>query len=281
MPQMGYAMGLSGEAATARAAPASVKAPSRPVGAAPAVKRQRDAPFCDRSHGAALGAARQATLVVAHAEHGANQNGCRNADKPQSNENQPECHALPVFAYRELYRMLHQPQDTAAVSSRTVRRNPATHGGGMTPPARFGLLCRASAHAVLPLSAQRKLRQFTTWDWTVRAFWVTSIRRAFWAACSRPWKPRMSFHSHVGKELQLPRSAVPPGDSELAAVTSPAPRMPACAPLGPGNHEYSPVKISKFRPRPRLHSPAISRSLLNAWTRRADAVPNDPTRGLA
>jgi hypothetical protein len=172
-------MGLSGEAATARAAPASVKAPSRPVGAAPAVKRQRDAPFCDRSHGAALGAARQATLVVAHAEHGANQNGCRNADKPQSNENQPECHALPVFAYRELYRMLHQPQDTAAVSSRTVRRNPATHGGGMTPLARFGLLCRASAHAVLPLSAPRKLRQFTTWDWTVRAFWVTSIRRAF------------------------------------------------------------------------------------------------------
>jgi hypothetical protein len=149
---MGYARGLPGEAATARAARASVEVPSPPVGAAPAVKRQRDAPFRDRSHGAALGATRQATLVVAHAEHGANQNGCRNADKPHSNENQPECHALPVFAYRELYRMLHQPQDTAVVSSRTVRRNPATHGGGMTPLARFGLLCRASTHAVLPLS---------------------------------------------------------------------------------------------------------------------------------
>jgi hypothetical protein len=176
---MGYARGLPGEAATARAARASVEVPSPPVGAAPAVKRQRDAPFRDRSHGAALGAARQATLVVAHAEHGANQNGCRNADKPHSNENQPECHALPVFAYRELYRMLHQPQDTAVVSSRTVRRNPATHGGGMTPLARFGSLCRASTRAVLRLSAHSKLRHFTTWDWTVRAFWVTSIRRAF------------------------------------------------------------------------------------------------------
>jgi hypothetical protein len=273
---MGYATPLPGEAAAAGAARVALKVTCRAVDAAPAVERQRDAAFRDRSKGAALGAARQATFVVAHPEHGADQNGCRNADKPHSNENQPECHALPVFAYRELYRMLHQSQDTTGVSSRTVRRNPATRGGGMTPPARFGSLCRESGRAVLLLSVPRQAQQVHGPGLDNSPLLGYFCTRNILGPPLAPLEARDVVPLTCRKGA--PASAKRHSPRRFEASVSHLPRITPVAGLSlarPGCHEYSPVKISTSR------SLAISRSLLNAWSRGADAVPNDPARGLA
>jgi hypothetical protein len=202
----------------------------------------------------------QPMLVVAHPEQGADEDGHRKSDKPDSKENQPEGHALPVIAYRELNSMLHQLQDASLVSSRTVRRNPA----------------RPVAQTLRGRSCQggNGNAKFTRGDWTGGAFWVTSIPRASWTPCSRPreaqdvvalivWKGDPAFTDC----RSLRRFGV-----SRDCLISPEPGTAITRPA------HSPVHSPSPRPQSAV---AISLSRLNAFGPETDVVPYGPCRGNA
>jgi hypothetical protein len=173
---MGYRRGLPGGAASARAAGNPMQVLRGPMGSAPAVPRAHERLTWQREGGPGPGHSPQAMLVVAHSQQRAKQDGRRDPDKPDSKENQPEGHALPVIAYRELNNMRHQLQGAVLVSSRTVRRNPA----------------RPSARTLRRRACQGRNgnSKFTRRDWTDREFWVSSIPRASRTPCSRPREVR-------------------------------------------------------------------------------------------
>jgi hypothetical protein len=124
--------GLADRAPAARAADASTEAEGGPVGTAPAVTPNQRTPRDRHWHSRPVDP-RQPALVVAHAKQGTKEHSCRDSDKPDSKENQPKSHALPLIAYGHLYRMVQQPQNAVLVSSRTVRRNPARPRAEMAP----------------------------------------------------------------------------------------------------------------------------------------------------
>jgi hypothetical protein len=150
----------------------------------------------------------------------------------------------------------------------------------MTPLARFGSLCRESGRAVLLLSVPRQAKQVHGPGLDNSPLLGYFCTRNILGPPLAPLEVRDVVHSQIWKELHALTKRRSPrrfGDSRgyFPSITPDVGLSLARS----GHHEYSPVKIFKFRPH--LRSLAIFRPLLNAWTRWADAVPNDPTRGLA
>jgi hypothetical protein len=257
---MGYAGGLPGRAASARAADAAMQVLRDPMDAAAAIAGTEKRLSWSGDHGPGPADSLQPVLVVAHPEQGTEEDGRRNSDKPDSKENQPEGHALPVIAYRELYSMLHQLKDAALVSSRTVRRNPARQNAAT--------LRRRMCHSSDGHS------KFTIRDWTDSGFWVSSIRRASWTPCSRPrevWDDVLL--SWKGDPASTKRRCVRRFGVSRDCLNSPD--HPGTPHAGPATN--SPVQIPSPRPQPVAPSP----SRLNASGPEADAVPYARNRSHA
>ncbi len=222
---------------------------------------------CDHSPGP--GESRQAVLVVAHPQQPAQQDRCRDPDQPDSKEDQPEGHALPVIAYRELY--------TACCTSHKTQRLylPALSGGILPDRAPKRSTQRPRMPISRPSGRSRRRSQggnrnqkFTLRDWTGGGFWVTSISRASWTPCSRPravrdvapltrWKgDPASTKRRYSRRFGVSRGCLTSPDSGLALA-------------GPATNEHLPVQIPSPRPQPL----ATSLSRLNAFEPEADVVP--------
>jgi hypothetical protein len=258
---MGYREGLAGRPASARAADAATQVLRGPMDAAAASAGTESRLARSGDHGRGPADSLEAVLVVTHPEQGTKQDGCRNSDKPDSKENQPEGHALPVIAYRELYSMLHQLKATALVSSRTVRRNPARQA------------VRTLRHRACQSSDPHN--KFTTQDWTEPGFWVSSIRRASWTPCSRPREVRdyVPLRSWKGDPASTKRRCFRRfGVSRDCLISPDHPDTPH---VGPATN--IPVQTPSPRPQPL----ATSLSRLNAIGPEADGVPYARSRSHA
>jgi hypothetical protein len=258
---MGYRRGLPGGAASARAAGNPMQVLRGPMGSAPAVRRTHERLTWQREGGPGPGHSPQAMLVVAHSQQRAKQDGRRDPDKPDSKENQPEGHALPVIAYRELNNMRHQLQGAVLVSSRTVRRNPA----------------RPSARTLRRRACQGRNgnSKFTRRDWTDREFWVSSIPRASRTPCSRPREVRdyVPLRSWKGDPASTKRRCFRRfGVSRDCLISPDHPDTPH---VGPATN--IPVQTPSPRPQPL----ATSLSRLNAIGPEADGVPYARSRSHA
>lgn len=215
------------------------------------------------------GQARETVLVVANTQQGTKQDGRRNPDQPHSKENQPEGHALPVVAYAELNSMLHQLQDAALVSSRTVRRNPAR-------------LRRKSA-----LSAGLDSHPEAVSSWTEPA--------SFRPGTGQPAASGLLLYvEHLGLPARAPGSSGCSSTHTLERRSSfyEAPFPPAVRnsdgcltqsvhrtspPPCPDDTPLSPVQTSSPRPQPLATSP----SALNSFEPMADVLIYGPFRSFA
>jgi hypothetical protein len=273
---MGYRPLLACGTTSARAANASVQVLGSPVHAAPAVAWAGERASRGAKRGPGPCEPRQAVLVVAHPQKGAEQKGRRNSDKPYSKEDQPEGHALPVIAYRELYRMVSQPQDAALVSSRTLRRNPARVGDKTPRSAPSAAIRRVSGCGRHSRQRPNHKNKFTVQDWTGSTFWVTSIPRASWTPCSRPQgSPRwLSTQTLEGDPAFAKRRSPRRFADSHGCPVGPDPANP---PPVLASNGYSPVQT----PSPRLKSLATSLSRLNVPGPDADAVLYGPNRSFA